>query len=720
MEKRCVITGLGLICTVGNDVETCWQNICAGRSGISEVKSISTEGCVSHVGGEVHCDALPAPEYDRSVRLCLHAAQEAARDGALDAASLKKAGVVLGSCVGGAASIDHFYTGLLNGAPDETDVLKMSASSIAANTAFVLGANGEIANIVNACAAGTMSIAYACDLIRMGRGEIFLAGGTDAFSSLAYAGFNALHALSAEACSPLNHSNGITLGEGAGILIVEDYDHAVARGAKIYCEVAGWGVSSDAFHITAPHPEGEGQISALRRAMVNAGTAPADIGYINAHGTGTAKNDAAEFLSLHTLFDGASPSISSTKSMTGHCLGAAGAVEAVLSVKALTENTVLPTTGYTEEDLAHLAERAGNLDCVVNVSAHREMENVMSNSFAFGGTNASMIFSKTAHPAPMPEKPRVRITGIGALLSSANGTDSVQRELTAEDFAAREVKLGFYRKLDRFSQMQVLGGVDALKDAGLTIDETNAANIGSVIGTADGPMAEITSFQKSVCEKGPTAGSAFGFPNTVYNAAGGHFSIFTGLKGFCATIANGAQAGLQGVCCACDELRNGTASVMFASGTDENSENITDLYRRLHLNGHILGEGSVTLTLETAENAKARGARAYADILGYATRHCAAAYGPDAVSESLIAETLAGALREAGVERAERIYAAGVVCPDAIDVTEKTGDARAASAVDALAQAARAIAAGDCATAVAISGGWSGCVSAVVLGRADV
>ena len=334
MEKRCVITGLGLICAAGNDVDTCWQNICAGKTGIDEVKSVSTEGCVSHVGAEVHCENLPAPEYDRSVRLCLHAAHEAVRDGRLTDSAVREAGVILGSCVGGAASIDHYYTGLLQGRTEEQDVLKMSASAIAANTAFALGANGETANIVNACAAGTMSVSYACDLIRLGRGEIFLAGGTDAFSSLAYAGFNALHALSAGPCSPLNHSNGISLGEGAGVLVVEEYEHAIRRGAKIYCEVAGWGVSSDAFHITAPQPQGEGQMAALHRAMVNAGTEAGDIGYINAHGTGTAKNDAAEFLSLHTLFEGAAPSVSSTKSMTGHCLGAAGAIEAVLSVKA--------------------------------------------------------------------------------------------------------------------------------------------------------------------------------------------------------------------------------------------------------------------------------------------------------------------------------------------------------------------------------------------------
>ena len=651
MEKRCVITGLGLICAAGNDVDTCWQNICAGKTGIDEVKCVSTEGCVSHVGAEVHCEDLPAPEYDRSVRLCLHAAHEAVRDGRLTDSAVREAGVILGSCVGGAASIDHYYTGLLQGRTEEQDVLKMSASAIAANTAFALGANGETANIVNACAAGTMSVSYACDLIRLG------------------------------------------------------------RGAKIYCEVAGWGVSSDAFHITAPQPQGEGQMAALHRAMVNAGTEAGDIGYINAHGTGTAKNDAAEFLSLHTLFEGAAPSVSSTKSMTGHCLGAAGAIEAVLSVKALTENTVLPTTGYAPEDLAPLAEKAGNLDCVVNVARERELENVMSNSFAFGGTNASIIFSKKPHPAEQTGKRRICVTGIGELLSEADGTASVQRELTPEDFGARDVKLGFYRKLDRFSQMQVLSGVDALRDAGFTIDADNASRVGSTIGTADGPMAEITSFQKTVCEKGPAAGSAFSFPHTVYNAAGGYLSIFTGLKGFCATIANGTQAGLQSVICACDELRSGAVDAVLAAGTDENSENITEVYSHLPLPGHVVGEGCVTMLLEDAAAAQARGARIYAEILGYAGTHQAARYGSEPAQEQ-VDRTLAEALQDAGLTAVDRLFTAQ-------EMKARTGDARAASAALALAEACRAVSSGECRTAAALATGWTGSVSCVIVGRKE-
>ena len=633
--SRYVITGLGLICATGNDVETCWKNVRDGVSGIREVTSVSTEGCVSHVGAEVHCDDLPAPEYDRSVRLCLHAAQEALRDSALPESDLHDAGVILGSCVGGAASIDHYYTGLLHGEERKQDVLKMSASAIACDVAHALGASGETANIVNACAAGTMSIAFACDLIRAGKGKVYLAGGTDAFSSLAYSGFNALHALSADACSPLNHSNGITLGEGSGVLVVEEYEHAVARGAKIYCEIAGYGVSSDAFHITAPQPEGEGQMAALRRAMVNGNVKPEEIGYINSHGTGTKKNDAAEFLSLHTLFDGCSPSVSSTKSMTGHCLGAAGAIEAVLSIKALTENTVLPTTNYAPEDLPALAEKAGNLDCVVNVGREKQMENAMSNSFAFGGTNASIIFTKNEHDAPLPVKSRIAVTGFGKLAGNAV-------ELTAEGFDARGVKLGFYRKLDRFSQMQVLSGVDALRDAGFEINAENAPMVGSVIGTAD---------------------------------------------------------------------------LILASGTDETSENIQALYNSIG-KGENLGEGSVTAVLETEAHAKARGARVYADILGYASLHEPTAYGAE-TTKRLLDRTLRAACADAGVaeDKLGKIFYAGTDASQ--DVTQEIGNSRAAAAAYALQKAAEALERGDCQYAAAVAGSWTGSVSAVVLGRAN-
>lgn len=733
MKKRCVITGLGIVCPVGNNVEESWRNIQDGVSGIAKVTSVDTEGCYANLGGEVACDDLPAPQYDRSARLCIKAATEAIADAGLQGNAASEAGVIVGSCIGGAVSIDEYLTAQKEGKEDDSKISNMAASSIANNTAAYLGLNGVTANIVNACAAGTMSIAYACDLIRSGNGSVFLAGGTDPFSSLAFAGFHALHALSIESCSPLNHSNGITLGEGSGILVVEEYEHAVARGAKIYCEVAGYGVNCDAYHITAPDPSGQGQMDVIRRALASAEVAPSDIAYVNAHGTGTAKNDEAEFLSLHTIFDGTNVSVSSTKSMTGHCLGAAGAVEAVFTVKAVSDDVLPPTIGYSEEDKQVLAEKAGELDFVANDSRKKEIPMAMSNSFAFGGTNASIIFAKEAKEQEEVFKRKIYITGFGQVLSGDTDENSNVANVTLEmkDFTDRGVKLGVFRKLDKFSQLQLVSGIDALNSAGITVSEENERRIGTIIGTSAGPVTEVSNFQKNICEKGATAGSAFTFPNTVYNAAGGHFSIFTKTKGYCATVANGTQAGLQSVAYACDVLEKGNEDIMLAAGTDEGSDMVTYFYEHSGINGdRTLGEGSSTIVLETADSAEKRQAHKFAEVAGYACTHSA---GTETYTEAqAMKDAIMKALERAGMDAAEidEVYAvtsnqAAKAAEEAvlaevfagkeiIDVRETTGDCRAASANAQLVEAATAIDSGSVKNALAVSYGC-GSYTAVVL-----
>lgn len=733
MKKRCVITGLGIVCPVGNNLDESWDSIKNGKTGIAEVKSVNTEGCYANLGGEVSCDDLPAPQYDRSARLCIRAAEEAIADAGFTGNGADEAGIIVGSCIGGAVSIDEYMTAEKEGKQDDSRIPNMAASSIANNAAAYLGLNGVTANIVNACAAGTMSIAYACDLIRSGEGDVFLAGGTDPFSSLAFAGFHALHALSVESCSPLNHSNGITLGEGSGILVVEEYEHAVARGAKIYCEVAGYGVNCDAYHITAPDPSGQGQMDVIKRALASAGVAPADISYVNAHGTGTAKNDEAEFLSLHTIFDGTDVSVSSTKSMTGHCLGAAGAVEAVFTVKAVSDDILPPTIGYSEEDKVLLAEKAGELDFVANDSRSKDIRMAMSNSFAFGGTNASIIFAKDAHPVEDTPKDKVYVTGFGRVLSkSEDAADKVASlNLEMKDFTDRGVKLGVFRKLDKFSQLQLVSGIDALASAGITVSEENERKIGTIIGTSAGPVTEVSNFQKNIVEKDCTAGSAFTFPNTVYNAAGGHFSIFTKTKGYCATVANGTQAGLQSVAYACDVLGKGNEDIMLAAGTDEGSDMVSFFYAHSGINGdNILGEGSSTVVLENASSADKRSAHKYAEVAGYACTHSA---GKDSYTEAdAMKDALTKALAKAGVAASEvdsvyaivsnqdkknveeAVLAEVFAGKEVIDVRKATGDCRAASANDQIIEAASAIDAGTIKTAVAVSYGC-GSYTAVVL-----
>lgn len=661
MTGRVVVTGLGLVCALGDNTEQCWSAAVNGVTGIREVKSVNTDNCYANVGAEVKLEnaQLSGEDYDRSSLLCIKAAGEALADAGYQVTdeNSDRIGVIVGNCVGGAASIDKYFTDeFKNNNADTADILKMPASAIANNVAFHFGLNGLTANIVNACAAGTISLSYAADLIRAGKADAFVAGGSDSFSSLAFAGFHALHALDENSCSPFNRSSGITLGEGAGVLIIESYEHAKARGAKIYCEVLGSGVSSDAHHITAPRPDGQGQMLAITRAIANSGLSANDIDYINAHGTGTAKNDEAEFLSLHTLFDGNDHlSVSSTKSMTGHCLGAAGSIEAVLTVKAVCENAVPPTIGYTDENLEALKEKAGAIDFVPNVKRGKTVNFAASNSFAFGGNNASIVFAK--EPRDIPDRTnsdRIFVTGIGELCGKP------RVEISSDDYKEHGIKMAFYRKLDRFSQLQLISGMRALADAGITISEDNEKDIGIIIGTADGPMTEIVGFQKNVIENGTASGSAFSFPNTVYNAAGGYLSIFAGIKGYNVTDANGIQAGLQSVCYAADVIRNGDERIMAASGTDENTDVTDYLYSKTGLlcdtkpysldkGGFATGEGSVSLILENENSANSRNAKKYAELVGWASTHKSVEFGKLIGSESALKKAIEQACGCAGI-----------------------------------------------------------------------
>lgn len=737
MSKRVVVTGLGLICALGEDTDQCWNAAVNGVTGISEVKTVNAEGCYANLGAEVDTpnDKLSGEDYDRSSLLCIKAAGEALCDSGYEITeeNSDRIGVIIGNCVGGAVSIDKYYTANKNGGNcKNTDVLKMPAAALANNVAFHYGLNGTTANIVNACAAGTISLSYAADLIRAGKADAFVAGGSDSFSSLAFAGFHALHALDANSCSPFNRSSGITLGEGAGILIIEDYEHAKARGAKIYCEVLGSGVSSDAHHITAPDPEGKGQMLAISRAIENSGLSANDIDYINAHGTGTAKNDEAEFLSLHTLFDDNDHlSVSSTKSMTGHCLGAAGSIEAVFTVKAVCEGMIPPTIGYTDENLEALKEKAGNIDFVPNTKREKEIKFAASNSFAFGGNNASIVFAKEPHDIPdRRNKERIFITGMGELI----GAPTV--EIDPEDYKAHGIKMAFYRKLDRFSQLQLISGMNALKDAGIDISPDNEKDIGIVVGTADGPLTEVYNFQKTVCESGTAAGSAFAFPNTVYNAAGGYFSIFAGIKGYNVTNANSIQAGLQSLCYAADVIRNGDENIMIATGTDENTEVTGYLYDTLGLlPKEKLGEGSVSIVLESETSANKRGAKKYAELIGWASAHKSVEFGKIGGSESALKQAIEDACKNAGIalsdveavcgfangiskvdETERKVLAELFGDTPVIEVKKEFGEARAAASAEQAACAAKLIAEGKYKKVLAVSFGVGGQYSAIVVG----
>lgn len=688
-EKRCVITGLGMINAIGNTVDESWNNCINGVSGIKEVRSIDTSDCYAHLGAESaeHFDVDAgddAQKMDRVSLLCVKAANEAIKDSGIviDDSNADRVGVIMGSCVGGAVSIQKFFTDRHNaeGSEDASDIIKMPIGVIANNVAKIAGVKGVVTNVGNACAASTISIEYACDLIRAGVGDAFIVGGADSFSALAFGGFTALHALDTDPCSPYNKSKGITLGEGAGALIVESYEHAVARNAKIYCDVLGGGISSDAHHITAPRPDSEGQMNAMKWALANSDLKPSDIDYINGHATGTPLNDSTEIQAMQTIFgDNDNTAVDSTKSMVGHCLGAAGAVEAIYTVKALTTETVPPTIGYSDEDLENLKEKAGKLDFMPNVSKHKEIDYAMTNNFAFGGNNASVIFAKKEKKIKPLENNKVYVTGFGIVSPAGNTVDSYVEAVKngglksegdglfatvgADDYKEYGIKLNFYRKLDKLSQTQVVSGRACLADAGVTVTTDNETEIGMIVGTADGPATEIINFHEGLIKNGLHAGSAFIFPNTVYNAAGGYFSINSGVKGVNVTLTNGMQAGLQSICYAYNVVRDGAEKMMMATGLDENTETMKLLYGKLgyfsnketvkpyELNGSefVLGEGSTTMMLESEASAEARNAVKYAEIAGYAMTHESVSAGTLAGSDAALDKAIIKACENAGI-----------------------------------------------------------------------
>ncbi|MCR5349734.1 MAG: beta-ketoacyl-[acyl-carrier-protein] synthase family protein [Acholeplasmatales bacterium] len=677
-NNRIVITGLGMISAIGNNVEECYENALKGVSGIKETNTVDTTNCYARLAAEVNSSEIENDnndKIDRVTKLCIKACKEAIEDSKMSLnENMDRVSVIMGSCVGGAVSIEHYY----RNNKDKNDVLKMPISAIASEVAKTFNCGGVVTNVANACAAGTISIAYASDLIRSGKADVVIAGGADAFASVPYSGFLALHALDSNPCSPFNHCTGITLGEGSGCVIVESYEHAKARNAKIYCEVLGSGISTDAHHITAPREDGEGQMNAINWAIKTSNIDKNDIGYINAHGTGTAKNDNAEFLSLHTIFDNENDdlSVSSTKAMVGHCLGAAGAIEAVFAIKALTTNKVFPTLGYSDEDLVNLKEKAGKIDFVPNESKDKKLTTVMSNSFAFGGNNASIIFSKENHEVEFQDRKNIVLTGIGVISPLGNDKNSyvnninenkeiegssVHSELTQDDFNNVELKNAFYRKLDNLSKIQAVSGMQALKDANLNVTDDNATEIGIVVGSSEGALGTCCNFTENIVQKGNACGSALRFPNTVYNAAGGYLSIASGIKGYNVTVTNGSQSGLQSVAYGMNVIRSGKANYILATGTDENIEVIEELYNKLDLiednaypfaekNGFRLSDGSVSMVIENEEEANKRNAKVYCKIKGYGMAYKGADFGSLKNTEDGLKNAILNALSDANLK----------------------------------------------------------------------
>ena len=411
--KRVVVTGLGALTPIGNNVEAYWQALLAGKSGAARITRFDPEKFKTQFACELKdfnvtdfIDRREARRMDRFSQYAMVTADEAVKDAGLDTLDFNpdRIGVIWGSGIGG---LDTFLEECMafakgDGTPrfNPFFIPKMIADLAPGHISIKYGFRGPNYSTVSACASSTNSLIDAFNYIRLGKIDVCLAGGSEAaVNEAGMGGFNAMHALSTRNDSPETASrpfdkerDGFVLGEGAGCIVLEEYEHAKARGAKIYAELVGSGISSDAHHITAPHPEGLGAKSVMEQVLEESGLSPADIDYINVHGTSTPLGDVAELKAIKEVFkeDAYKLNISSTKSMTGHLLGAAGAIEAIAAILAIQNSVVPPTINHGTVD--------PDIDERFNLTLHkpqeREVRAAISNTFGFGGHNASVLFRK--------------------------------------------------------------------------------------------------------------------------------------------------------------------------------------------------------------------------------------------------------------------------------------------------------------------------------------
>ncbi len=410
---RVAITGLGVVTPLGEDVATLWENACAGKSGIRRVSRWDPEAFSTQIGGECAdfdpanhgIDSREAKRLDRFAQFAIAASKQAMADCGVDLESLDRdrAGVLIGSGIGGIETLEEQSEILFKKGPGRMSpftVPRLMVNAASGNVSILFGLRGPTTAVATACATGANAIGDAANLIRNGQADLMIAGGSEAaLCRLGMGSFCAARAMSTRNDDPVHASrpwdkgrDGFVMGEGAGVVVLEDFDQAKARGATIYAEVAGYGMTADAFHITAIVEDGSGPAKAIRLALKDADVAPGDVQYINAHGTSTPIGDPIETRAIKSVFGDAAykTTISSTKSMLGHSLGATGGVETVLTALTVQRGIVPPTINLDEPDL----DAGCDLDYTPNVAKELKVTAALNNSFGFGGHNACLLLKR--------------------------------------------------------------------------------------------------------------------------------------------------------------------------------------------------------------------------------------------------------------------------------------------------------------------------------------
>ena len=671
-SQRVVITGLGAITALGETRETTWARLIAGESGISAVQAWDTANYPTKIAGEIrgfeprkHFSDRRARRLDRCHQLAIVAAREAIDDAGAKCFDPKRSGVIVGSSLGGmnsglaslrnAMRRGRYKAHLLYRHPLQVCVDELTAE---------FGLLGPRSVISTACTASTIALAHAADVIRAGQADMVLTGGVDPLSELSFNGFSSMKNVSSQPCAPFSEPIGLSLGEGAAMMVLETLDGALDRGARIYAELVHYSLTTDAYHATSPDPTGQNQRRAVLEALRAAGIAVEDVEYVNAHGTGTAGNDITESRVLGLLFGErrAQVPVSSVKGALGHTLGAAGAIEALITTLAVSRDVVPPTANFVQP------RQGCDLDYVPNQARNKRVNVAVSQNFAFGGNNAVVVIAKHDRPgarAAALANHRVVITGMGLVTPVGCGRDAFTAAIRAchtgigpiEAFdtggyfahnaaTVREDDVKPYlrsdrRRVDRIGLFTILGSELALRDAGIKVTRENAERIGVIAGTENGPTHTTRTFVRELVGGCPQKANPALFPNTVVNAGVGLAAINLRARGPNVALSVGAASGLVALCHAYELVRSGAADIIAAGGTDEVELTVFEAYAAakriapyLATNGHrdeiscpfdmrrggmILGEGAVFLTLESLESATARGAKIYAEVTGYHT-----------------------------------------------------------------------------------------------------
>jgi 3-oxoacyl-[acyl-carrier-protein] synthase II len=626
--ERLWVTGLGLVTPLGWGVEPTWARLVRGDRGLRDVTLFDTTGQRARVAGEVEGVRVPSPGWSRTSVMAAHAAEEA-----MDAAGVRAGAMRIGLVVGGTTSgmfeTEHLLA-RMHAEPESREVLLAMLSHPLTSTGDRLnerlGPFVRVRSLSSACSSGANALLVAALWLLEGELDAVVAGGSDGLCRLTLTGFNALAALDPEGCRPFDRRRrGTSLGEGAGFLVLERADNAVARGARPIAELAGWAAGSEAHHITNPAPDGEVVGALVSRALARAGLSPADVDYVSAHGTGTPLNDASEAAGLARALGAEMErvAVSSSKGQIGHTLGAAGAIEAAVTALVVSRRTLVPTAGLDEPDpelrLVHVPHVGRQ---VARVRA------ALSSAFGFGGMDTVLVFREPYEarwPSAAPSRPTRRtavLTGAAAfgpfgLVSGSDGASLLESRCPLETPVDPDAFLdaGRARRLDRAARLGAVTAERALRDAG-----GPAAGTGIVVGNAFGNLDSCAAFMHRIFDKGPRAASPAEFPNLVPSSPVGHMSIYLGLHGVSFTTADLAASGESAVAQAVDLVQTGEAERIVAGAVEPKSDLVERVFAELFAQApshRFAGRADLAavVVVESEEAARSRHARVLARVV---------------------------------------------------------------------------------------------------------